>query len=76
MDSPNANDLHQLWAEFLKRWPIERLREMTLEEYTNLRSNTDDYFCHWVERKTESLGSIQGATSAKFGIYHANNLKN
>ncbi len=65
----DTNELHKLWAEFLEQWPIERLRDMTLEEYTNLKSNTDDYFCHWVERKTGKLGSIQGGTSAKFGIY-------
>jgi 5-methylcytosine-specific restriction protein B len=73
--APKMNELHKLWAEFLERWPIERLREMTLEEYTNLKSKTDDYFCHWLERKTQKLGSIQGATSAKFGIYLAGKLK-
>jgi len=67
----NTNELHKLWAEFLERWPIERLREMTLEEYTNLKSNTDDYFCYWVERKTESLGSISGGFATIFGIYRS-----
>lgn len=48
---------------------------MALEEYTNLKSETDDYFCHWVERKTQALGSIQGGTSAKFGIYRTASKK-
>jgi len=71
----SSNELHQLWTKFLERWPIKRLREMTLEEYTNLKSETDDYFCHWVERKTQALGSIQGGTSAKFGIYRTASKK-
>ena len=65
------NDMHELWDEFLERWPLERLREMTLEEYTNLKSNTDDYFCYWVERKTEALGSISGGFATIFGIYRS-----
>jgi 5-methylcytosine-specific restriction protein B len=69
------NELHKLWDKFLKQWPIERLRNMTLGEYTNLKTETDDYFCHWIERKTQALGSIQGGTSAKFGIYLAGKIK-
>lgn len=26
---------HQLWSSFLETWPPERIRAMTLEEYTN-----------------------------------------
>lgn len=68
---PNTDELHQLWAEFLKRWPIEQLSEMALEEYTNLKSHSEDYFCYWVERKTQALGSISGGFSTIFGIYRS-----
>jgi 5-methylcytosine-specific restriction protein B len=67
----STNELHKLWDEFLEQWPIERLREMTLEEYTNLKSESDDYFCYWVERKTESLGAISGGFASIFGIYRS-----
>ena len=71
----STSEPHHLWANFLKQWPMERLHRLTLEEYTNLKTETDDYFCHWVERKTADLGSIQGGTSSKFGIYLAGQIK-
>ena len=64
-------DKHDLLAEFLKTWPIERLRAITLEEYTNL--NKQDSFCYWLEQRTNDLGGITGGSSFKFGIYKRNN---
>ena len=29
-------ELYQLRDEFLSTWPLERVKEMTIEEYTNL----------------------------------------
>lgn len=66
-----ATNANEVWDQVLSVWPLERLRSMTLEEYTNLKSTTDDYFCHWLERKTADLGSIAGGSSSKFGIYKA-----
>lgn len=60
------SELDKLYEEFNQRFPIEKLESISLEQYTNLDG---DYFCTWVERKTQKLGSIQGATSFKFGIY-------
>lgn len=63
----NANEAEKLYKEFQEHFPIEKLKTMSLEEYTNLdRSNS---FCYWLEKKTESLGSIWGGSSYKFGIY-------
>ncbi|WP_305813714.1 hypothetical protein [Photobacterium leiognathi] len=56
-----------LWDEFLSRWPREHLSNLTLEEYVSV--NDTDTFTYWLETKTRELGSIQGNTSAKFGIY-------
>ena len=53
--------------EFLKRFPLESLRDMTIDQYTNL--NREDSFCYWLESRTWSLGSIWGGSSLKFGIY-------
>lgn len=65
---------HQLLAEFLKTWPIERLRTMSIEEYTNL--NKSDSFCYWLEQRTNILGGITGGSSFKFGIYKRTNQSN
>jgi len=59
--------LHALWASFRERWPVEALRVMTLEQYTNVEK--DDSFTYWVEARLNDLGSIWGLNSFKFGIY-------
>lgn len=59
-----------IWDEFLAEWPIERVRSMTLEEYTNL--NRSDAFVYWLEKRTEKLGSIWGGSAFKWGIYKRN----
>jgi 5-methylcytosine-specific restriction endonuclease McrBC GTP-binding regulatory subunit McrB len=61
----------QQQREFLEAWPLEKLKEMTLEEYTNL--NRDNSFCYWLEKRTEKTGSIWGGSAYKFGIYRKRN---
>ncbi|WP_341509264.1 AAA family ATPase [Photobacterium damselae subsp. damselae] len=65
-----ASKHQQLWNDFLQRWPRESLEQLTLEEYVSV--NNQDTFTYWLETKTRELGSIQGNTSAKFGIYKRN----
>ena len=36
-------ELENLKQEFLETWPLERVENMTLDEYTNL--NKEDSFC-------------------------------
>lgn len=60
-------DKENFWRAFLERWPLEKLPEMTLQEYT--APNTDDSFCYWLEKRTETLGSIWGGSAFKFGVY-------
>ncbi|MGB3464828.1 MAG: hypothetical protein WBA74_06150, partial [Cyclobacteriaceae bacterium] len=67
-----SNDKQQIWQDFLETWPVERVKKMQLEEYTNLKRN--DSFCYWLEARTYELGSIWGGSSYKFGIYKRNNL--
>lgn len=57
----------KMYEDFLKEFPLESLKDMTLEKYTNL--NREDSFCYWIESKTYELGSIWGGSSYKFGIY-------
>lgn len=53
--------------DFLDRWPIDRVKKMTLKQYVGIRDR--DTFCQWVENRTPILGSIRGSNSSKFGIY-------
>ena len=59
-----------LWSEFLEAWPPDKVRRMSLEDYTN--PNRDDAFIYWIEFRTESLGSIRGGQAFKFGVYRRN----
>jgi 5-methylcytosine-specific restriction protein B len=51
----NNQKLYDLKDSFLKEWPLERLKTMTLEEYTNLDKTS---FCYWIEHITRDLGSV------------------
>lgn len=62
-----SNEKMSLWSEFLEVWPPDRVRSISLEEYTNL--NRDDAFIYWLESRTGALGSIWGGSGFKFGIY-------
>jgi hypothetical protein len=62
-----TDELKELLDEFLDRWTIENVQNLTLKEYVGLGNK--DTFCQWVETKTRMLGSIKGMTSIKFGIY-------
>jgi 5-methylcytosine-specific restriction protein B len=61
----------KLYQDFQKEFPLETLNKMSLEKYTNLER--DDSFCYWVESRTDTLGSIWGGSSYKFGIYKYQN---
>lgn len=56
-----------VWREFLAEWPIERLRTMTLQEYTSARDKS--CFVYWIEARLSQYGSIWGGSAFKFGIY-------
>ena len=65
--------LYDLRDEFLRTWPLERVKGMAIEEYTNL--NKKDSFCYWLEAITQDLGSIWGGSAFKFGIYKRKDTK-
>ena len=64
--------LYQIKETFLQEWPLDRIQNMTLEEYTNLDKTS---FCYWVEATTTDLGSIWGGSAYKFGIFKRKNLE-
>lgn len=55
------------WDEFLERWPLERVREMTLEDYS--QSGNKDTFTYWLEVKLADYGSVWGGSAFKFGVF-------
>jgi 5-methylcytosine-specific restriction protein B len=58
---------NDLWDEFLSRWPIAAIENLTLEEYVGIGDK--DTLAYWLEQKTSAVGSIAGGSSSKFGIY-------
>lgn len=64
-------DRYKLLDDFREKWPLENLKDMTLDDYTNL--NASDSFCFWLESKTSELGSIWGGSAYKFQIYRWRN---
>ena len=63
----NTDFRNELYDRFLEKFPLESLKDMPLEVYTNL--NKQDSFCYWLESELQELGSMWGGSSYKFGIY-------
>lgn len=64
---------HQEQKDFLAAWPVGRIKNITLEEYTNLDKDTS--LVYWLEKRTEHTGSIWGGSAFKFGIYRRRNTE-
>ena len=60
----------ELYQAFQHEFPLEALKDMPLDKYTNL--NKEDSFCYWLESRTYDLGSFWGGSSYKFLIYRYN----
>ena len=57
----------KLYNEFMKTFPVEKVRTMKLEEYSN--SDTETAFIYWIEYKLNKLGGIRSAKPREWGIY-------
>lgn len=51
-------DERKLFEEFQKIWTLEKVKNMTLEEYTQLGSK--ETFTYWFEHKLSNWGSVKG----------------
>jgi len=49
----------------------QNIKEMKLDQYTNLLRKGDGYFTNWMERKTEACGKFR-TSSYSYGIYREN----
>lgn len=63
--------LDKVWTEFLARWPVEKVRSMTLEQYHS--SGDPDCFVRWLESRARDLGSIRSGSYFKYGIFQRGN---
>jgi 5-methylcytosine-specific restriction protein B len=73
----NPEKAEELWTNFVQRWPLDKLNDLTLEQYTKVLGDQalGDSFTYWLESKTEEIGSIWGGSSFKFGIYQRGNIE-
>ncbi|EDO8477678.1 McrB family protein [Campylobacter jejuni] len=74
LDEKKLQEMHDGFLNFQEVWTLEKVKNMTLEEYTNIKKdnpNRDD-FTFWIESKLDNLGSIWGGSAFKFGIYKRN----
>ncbi|MCL4534917.1 MAG: hypothetical protein M1401_19345 [Chloroflexi bacterium] len=65
-DKVMSDELQRLRDSFVQKFPIDRLSELTLDQYAIGKT---DSFCYWLEHETVELGSIRGGSSAKFGVW-------
>lgn len=71
LDEENSKKIVEKFIEFQKLWTLEKVKNMSLEEYTNVKKdnpNRND-FSFWIERELDNIGSIWGGSAFKFGIY-------
>ncbi|HDZ4972137.1 TPA: McrB family protein [Campylobacter jejuni] len=74
LDEKKLQEMLDGFLNFQEVWTLEKVKNMTLEEYTNIKKdnpNRDD-FIFWIESKLDNLGSIWGGSAFKFGIYRRN----
>ena len=74
----NNTERDALLLEFNHKFPIQRLKNLKLEEYTGTIGSSPngerDDFTYWVETKTDQLGGIS-LYSYNFGIYRFNSTR-
>lgn len=72
-----TEEMKDLYRQFREIWPLERVKNMSIEEYTlakrKTRDDSEDPFAYWIESRLEHLGSIWGGSAFKFGIYSRDN---
>jgi 5-methylcytosine-specific restriction protein B len=67
----NTQQFQETWDAFLAEWPLDRLRSMTLPDYTSVGQSHS--FTAWIESRLDKMGSIWGGSSFKFGIFSRKN---
>ena len=55
---------------FVSDYPTKRIATLRLDEYVIGKGADNPSFCYRLERETDALGRILGATAFKFGVYY------
>ncbi len=71
--SNESLDPIELFGAFQDEWNVERMKNLSLEQYTNGDKKS---FTYQIEFKMTLLGSIKGGSSFKFGIFKRKDKKN
>lgn len=71
----SVKECENLRKQFLHRFSILKLKDMTLESYAI--GNDEDSFCNWIENKLHCLGSIRAhwMNEKKFAVFYSKSLK-
>ncbi|EAI5560973.1 endonuclease, partial [Campylobacter lari] len=74
LNEEQKKNIENKFLEFQRIWTLEKVKSMTLEEYTSIKKDNPDRndFTFWLENKLDDIGSIWGGSSFKFGIYKRN----
>ena len=69
----NLKKLESERCDFVKRFSVEKIKSMSVENYVVGAKKSENSFCYLIENKLQGLGNIHGATAFKFGIYFGKN---
>lgn len=68
------NEAEQTRKEFLGQFPVEKIKEMTLDDYV-VGKQSHNSFCYWLDYRLKNYGELKGqAGSQKFGVYYSKGL--
>ena len=71
--NPVAEGYQAQRAEIVKRFPRDKWPRMTLEDYALGQQAVEDTYCHWLEYKSQWMGSIRGGSARKLIIFKRRN---
>ncbi len=63
------DDLRQRREEFVRRFPKDKLGEMTLQQYAMGNKDFPGSFCWWLEFHTKEFGNVGGGQVRKHGVW-------
>ncbi|EAI3897028.1 endonuclease [Campylobacter lari] len=69
LNEEQKKNIENKFLEFQKIWTLEKVKSMSLEEYTNLKHENPNYYCYWLDVLLKEYAGFGGNDAGKFGIY-------
>ena len=66
----------QLRSDFVRDYSPANIKAMQLDDFIIGKGSKNHSFCYRLERETDDLGRILGATAFKFGVYYGKTKSN